>query len=47
VVYSGDTRPCPLLATAGRHASVLIHEATFGDERRYGLPSHMICSQVS
>jgi hypothetical protein len=34
VVYSGDTRPCPLLATAGRGASVLIHEATFGDERR-------------
>ena len=37
VVYSGDTRPCPMLATAGRNASVLIHEATFGDERRYVL----------
>ena len=33
VVYSGDTRPCEALVTAGRNATLLIHEATFDDER--------------
>ena len=33
VVYSGDTRPCEALVQAGRHATLLIHEATFDDER--------------
>ncbi len=32
IVYSGDTRPCPELAEAGRNANLLIHEATFEDE---------------
>ena len=32
VVYSGDTRPCPALAEAGRGATLLLHEATFEDE---------------
>ncbi len=32
IVYSGDTRPCPKLAEAGRNASLLIHEATFEDD---------------
>lgn len=31
IVYSGDTRPCRQLVTAGMHASLLIHEATFDD----------------
>ncbi|GLI68411.1 hypothetical protein VaNZ11_012799 [Volvox africanus] len=29
LVYSGDTRPCPALISAGRGATLLIHEATF------------------
>ena len=33
VVYSGDTRPCEALASAGRGATLLIHEATFDDDR--------------
>ena len=33
VVYSGDTRPCDKLVAAGRGATLLIHEATFDDER--------------
>ncbi len=32
VTYSGDTRPCPQLAEAGRNSTVLLHEATFADE---------------
>jgi ribonuclease Z len=31
VVYSGDTRPCPELIEIGKDATLLIHEATFGD----------------
>uniref|UniRef100_K3WRS3 ribonuclease Z n=1 Tax=Globisporangium ultimum (strain ATCC 200006 / CBS 805.95 / DAOM BR144) TaxID=431595 RepID=K3WRS3_GLOUD len=31
IVYSGDTRPCNQLVTAGMDASLLIHEATFDD----------------
>ena len=34
VVYSGDTRPCPMLVAAGRGCDVLVHEATFDDSRR-------------
>ena len=33
VVYSGDTRPCALLNAAGRNAGLLVHEATFDDDR--------------
>ena len=29
LVFSGDTRPCAALATAGRGATLLVHEATF------------------
>lgn len=29
LVYSGDTRPCEDLVTAGKGASLLVHEATF------------------
>lgn len=31
VVYSGDTRPCPRLASVGRNATLLLHEATLDD----------------
>ncbi|PJF16589.1 hypothetical protein PSACC_03628 [Paramicrosporidium saccamoebae] len=31
LTYSGDTRPCPALAEAGRGSTILIHEATFCD----------------
>eukprot|EP00889_Picochlorum_renovo_P000432 jgi/Picre1/27462/NNA_000429.t1 len=31
IVFSGDTRPCPQLVTAAKHATLLIHEATFED----------------
>ena len=33
IVYSGDTRPCDRLARAGAGATLLIHEATFDDDR--------------
>lgn len=32
VVFSGDTRPCQRLIQVGRHADVLVHEATFGED---------------
>lgn len=32
VVYSGDTRPCERLVRLASAATVLIHEATFGDD---------------
>jgi ribonuclease Z len=32
LVYSGDTRPCPALIKAGMNATVVLHEATFGDD---------------
>ncbi|KRZ53086.1 Zinc phosphodiesterase ELAC protein 2 [Trichinella nativa] len=32
VVYSGDTRPCPALVSAGQGADLLIHEATMEDD---------------
>ena len=33
LVYSGDTRPCEAVSQLGVGASVLIHEATFGDDK--------------
>ena len=33
LVYSGDTRPCRRLIEAGHGACVLIHEATFDDDK--------------
>lgn len=33
VVYSGDTRPSKRLICAGRHCDLLIHEATFEDDK--------------
>eukprot|EP01132_Coremiostelium_polycephalum_P004248 gene4248-5317_t len=32
--YSGDTRPCQLLAEEGKDSLFLIHEATFEDEKK-------------
>lgn len=32
-VFSGDTKPCQLLAEYGKGADVLVHEATFEDSR--------------
>lgn len=32
MVFSGDTRPCPLLDEAGADCDLLIHEATFEDQ---------------
>ena len=34
VVYSGDTRPCEALVALGKGTSLLIHEATFGDDKQ-------------
>ena len=33
LVYSGDTRPCANLVAVGRNATILIHEATFDDNK--------------
>lgn len=33
-MYSGDTRPCPRLAALGAGATILIHEATFDDNKQ-------------
>ena len=32
VVFTGDTAPCPDVIEAARHADLLVHEATFGEE---------------
>jgi ribonuclease Z len=32
--YSGDTRPCDRLIEAGKHATLLIHEATLEDDMK-------------
>ena len=36
IVYSGDTMPCEDLVQAGRNATLLIHEATQGDDNYQG-----------
>ncbi len=33
LVYSGDTRPCEQLVTYGTNATILIHEATFEEDK--------------
>jgi len=33
IVFSGDTEPCDLLASMGKDATLLIHEATFEDAK--------------
>ena len=35
IVYSGDARPSMELAASGKDATVLIHEATFGNDLKY------------
>ena len=44
VVYSGDTRPCPALAEAGRDATLLIHEATFEDDMQSDAEAKKHCT---
>ena len=44
VVYSGDTRPCQELVRAGSGATVLIHEATFEDDKIEDARSKMHCT---
>jgi ribonuclease Z len=34
IVFSGDTRPCPQLAKIGANATLVIHEATFEDDKK-------------
>ena len=48
VVYSGDTKPCEALIEAGQGATVLIHEATMGDdmEEEAVARSHSTVSQA-
>ena len=33
--FSGDTKPCRKLVEAGKGATLLIHEATMGDDEEY------------
>jgi ribonuclease Z len=33
IVFSGDTRPCEALARVGANANLVIHEATFEDDK--------------
>lgn len=41
VVYSGDTRPCPLLRQAGANCTVLIHEATHAPAEQHEATKRM------
>jgi ribonuclease Z len=46
IVYSGDTRPCTQLAGAGVGATLLVHEASFGDDE-YEKAEHKKHSTIS
>jgi ribonuclease Z len=40
ISYSGDTRPAPEFAKAAKNSTILIHEATFGDDLADNALSH-------
>ena len=45
LVYSGDCRPSQSLAAAGRNCHLLIHEATFADDRSADAKKKMHCTR--
>lgn len=44
VVFSGDTRPCDALISAGSGADLLIHEATMGDDLQHEAVAKRHCT---
>ena len=40
ISYSGDTKPCAEFAKAALDSTILIHEATFGDDLSRNADSH-------
>lgn len=48
LTYSGDTKPCNRLVALGKESTLLIHEATFGDElsEQAGKRGHCTVSQA-